>query len=309
MKKLAILTFLVFIFFAAINCGQNFADKYSEYGTLTFYDLSYTAFPEALRDSGYTYKGTHYSKEKHYSNSSTAVFIPKNFKQKDSVNFVYYFHGWWNNIKKSISTFEIIEQFAQSDMNAILILPETAFDAPDSYGGNLEKKLFFHKQLEEIIEKLENDNHITNTKIGDLVLAGHSGAYRVIAHILERGGLSKQIKEVYLFDALYSETDKYLNWIKTGGKRFINIYTDDGDTKTRSEEMMRFLQSDGIVFGFVKEKELVDSMFIYYNILFVHTDLSHSGVISRRSQLYNYLSTSQIEDSYKLKDKKAAPQK
>ncbi len=57
-----------------------------------------------------------------------------------------------------------------------------------------------------------------------MILAGHSGAYRVMANILQNGNV--EVKETILFDALYAETDKFIQWIKADtAHRFINIYT------------------------------------------------------------------------------------
>jgi len=62
-------------------------------------------------------------------------------------------------------------------------------------------------------------------------LSGHSGGYQVIASILDHGGLTNTLKEVWLFDALYARTDKFLaSWDKSHG-RLIDIYTEHGGTR------------------------------------------------------------------------------
>jgi len=45
-----------------------------------------------------------------------------------------------------------------------------------------------------------------------IILSGHCGGYRVISAILDRGGRSAHVKEVWLFDALYAESDRFLMW-------------------------------------------------------------------------------------------------
>ena len=47
--------------------------------------------------------------------------------------------------------------------------------------------------------------------VWQLILAGHSGAYRVMANILQNGNVP--VNEVILFDALYAETDKFMIWL------------------------------------------------------------------------------------------------
>jgi hypothetical protein len=289
--KLLYSSVLIFLLVASNSCGQDLSDKYSSLGKLVLYELEYSAFPEKMRDTGHVYKSVHYPKDRHYNNRSALVFIPKNFNETDSINFVYYFHGWVNNIQKAIVTYDIIEQFEKSGVNAILIAAETAYDAPDSYGGNLEKENFFNLQLNEIATKLKSDGHINKTKIGKIVLAGHSGAFRVMAFMLEFGGLSHKVKEVYLFDALYSQTDKFINWMNLPDNRFINIYCDDGGTKERTEEMMKMLEDDNKKIYRVEEVNLTSDMLKDNRLIFIHSDLEHSEVIYKREQFYKFLST------------------
>ena len=95
--------------------------------------------------------------------------------------------------------------------------------------------------------------------LGRVVLSGHSGGYRVIAGILERGGLPATVKEVWLFDALYAETDKFLAWADRAHGRLLNIYTDQGGTKAECEAMMALLKKRGTPFLAVEESQLTPS--------------------------------------------------
>ena len=84
-------------------------------------------------------------------------------------------------------------------------------NAPDSYGGKLEQPDIFARLINDVFANLKKPNSIfTNATPGNIVLAGHSGVYRVMAHITAKGGLP--INEILLFDGLYSETEKYINW-------------------------------------------------------------------------------------------------
>jgi hypothetical protein len=83
-----------------------------------------------------------------------------------------------------------------------LVLPETTKDAPGSYGGKLEQKGVFKKFSNDVLAKLKKEKAIPkNCKTGNIILVGHSGAYRVMAHILHNGDL--HIKEVILLDAVF----------------------------------------------------------------------------------------------------------
>ena len=73
-----------------------------------------------------------------------------------------------------------------------------------------------------------------------------------MAAILDRGGLTAQIQEVWLFDALYAEADKFLAWADKSPGRLLNIYTDGGGTKDDAEVMMKLLKARPAGIGMVE---------------------------------------------------------
>ncbi|PIS29577.1 MAG: hypothetical protein COT43_03460 [Candidatus Marinimicrobia bacterium CG08_land_8_20_14_0_20_45_22] len=178
---------------------------YAEYGDLIVTRISSAPFPHPARMNGHEYEGKVYSTEQHYSDSSVAVFIPKNYRQTDQVDIVVHFHGWYNNIDSVLSTFKLVEQFSASGKNAILIIPQGPKNAPDSFGGKLEDSDGFSRFIADVLTFLKQNNKIKVQNLGNIVLSGHSGGYHVISYILMRGGLSGKISEVYLFDALYGQ--------------------------------------------------------------------------------------------------------
>ena len=54
---------------------------------------------------------------------------------KKTVDLVFWFHGWGNNVDSAAIRYELIKQFIASKRNAVLVLAETARNSPDSYGG------------------------------------------------------------------------------------------------------------------------------------------------------------------------------
>jgi len=68
--------------------------------------------------------------------------------------------------------------------------------------------------------------------VGRIILSGHSGGYQVnFSAIVDHGGMSDKVSEVWLFDALYAQTDRFLKWMDTRNGRLIDIYTEHGGTK------------------------------------------------------------------------------
>lgn len=285
MKNLILLLLLGLFFNGICQIDQSLGDVIK-------LELSSAPFPHNARANGHTYSDKFYPADAHYSDSTVMVFIPKNFTESEKTDFVIYFHGWYNNIDTACSKFKILEQFSGSNKNAILIFPEGPKNAPDSYGGKLEDENGFNNMMKDILAELIKRNNISSDKIGDLILSGHSGAYRVISFILMRGGLTANIKEVFLFDALYAELEKYAHWFTNYNGKFINIFTDNGGTKEDSHSLMDDLKGWQIPFLLKEEDEISDSELKENKLIFIHSKLGHNDVLTNNENLKRFLSAS-----------------
>jgi predicted esterase len=241
---------------------------------------SHTSFPDTARANGHTYNKVLYDAATHYMDSSVLIIAPKKLNANKKVDLIFWFHGWGNNIDTAASHFELIEQFAASRLNAVLVLAETTKDAPDSYGGKLEYNNTFKELVADVIQELKKEKVVSKKcEPGKIILAGHSGAYRVMAFILANGNMP--VQEVILFDALYAQTDKFLNWIRSDkSHRFINIYTDGGGTDGESKEMVKELIKANINADSIEEKELTQQLVLTQRILFIHSLHKHNDIIN-----------------------------
>jgi hypothetical protein len=250
-------------------------------------------FPHPKRHAGHTYNGKTYTAEDHYRDSSVMIFLPRHFKAAKTLDVVVYLHGWYNSIDSATAQFRITEQFAESRRNAVLVFPEGPKFAPDSFAGKLEDSCGLQRLLQETRATLLRTKAI-KTPVGTVILAGHSGAYRGIAHMLARGGVA--VREVWLFDALYGQKELFTHWLehdnKRLGGRFIGIYTDDGGTTAETEKLMEDLTARNVPFRLVQEQSLTKQDYTRSSVLFIHTDLQHNDVISRRGQFRQFLATS-----------------
>jgi len=240
---------------------------------------SNTSFPDTGRMEGHVYNNISYNSADHYSDSSVIIITPKNFYAKKKVDMIFWFHGWNNNIDSALVRYGLSRQFAEAGANAVLILAETAKDAPDSYGGKLELKNTFNKLVNDVLKKLVGMHVISTGCIaGNVILAGHSGAYRVIANILQNGNVP--VNEVILFDALYADTDKFMNWLTADkGLRFINIYTNDGGTYDETKNMMSQVKNLNIPADSLEEVDVTPAIIQNNKIIFIHTLHAHNDII------------------------------
>lgn len=250
---------------------------------------SHTSFPDTARAKGHVYNKIFYDAATHYMDSSVLIIAPKKLNANKKVDMVFWFHGWGNNIDSAAVRYELIKQFSASKLNAVLVFAETAKNAPDSYGGKLEYNNTFKELVAEIMQELRKEKAISKKcEPGNILLAGHSGAYRVMAFILANGNMP--VQEVILFDALYAQTDKYLNWIQADKThRFIDIYTDGGGTDEESKQMVIQLIRLNISTDTIEEKELTPQLVLTKKIIFIHSLHRHNDVINNPDNFQLFL--------------------
>jgi len=241
---------------------------------------SHAAFPDTGRAKGHIYDNKLYSAAEHYQDSTVLIIAPKNFHTAKKADIIFWFHGWRNNVDNAAARYELTKQFILSKRNAVLVLAETARDAPDSYGGKLENAGVFKALVADVLIGLKAKGIIKpNCRVGNILLAGHSGAYRVMAGIIKKG--SEPIDEIILFDALYAETDIFTAWIKADpAHRFINLFTDHGGTLDETHAMTKLLDDADVNYLKLEEKDALPAQYRSQRILFIHSLQQHDDIVN-----------------------------
>jgi hypothetical protein len=263
-----------FIFSSAMS------QDFNGYRILHF-SSAFSSFPDTGRADGHLYDSVLYTKAEHYNDSSVLLIIPKQLEKTPTIDLVFWFHGWRNNIDTAAEYYKLTRQFIASKRNAVLVLAETAKNAPDSYGGKLEQAGMFRLLTNDVLQTLKKQGIVSEqAKAGHIVLAGHSGAFRVIAYILKKGEVP--VQEVFLFDALYSHVDMYVNWLyQDPSHHFIHWYTNHGGgTDEMSDTMMLQLRNHHDRFNLAEETNINPVTIIDNNILFVHSLREHNDIIN-----------------------------
>jgi len=254
-------------------------------------------FPHPKRAEGHTYKNDFFSAAEHYNDSTVAIFIPNGFRETGTIDFVVHFHGWRNHVDEVLHRYQLLEQMAESGRNAVLVVPQGPRDAPDSFGGKLEDPDGFKSFMDEVAQTLRQKSALRRKDftIGSIILSGHSGGYRVMASILNRGGMTDHVKEVWLFDALYAETDKFLAWYDKYHGRLLDIYTEHGGTKDETQKLMATLKQRGTPFFSGDETKGTSSELSTIRPIFLFTTLEHDDVLQKDHTFKQFLETSCLE--------------
>jgi hypothetical protein len=278
--------------------AENLDTRYLSYGTLFVTNFQTAPFPHPDRAEGHKYHEEFFSAATNYSDGSVGIFVPKGFRETGKTDFIIHFHGWRNHIDTVLSQFNLVEQFCQSGRNAIFVVPQGPLDAADSFGGKLEDDHGFQRFINEMMQKLKERGIIHDSHVGDIILSGHSGGYHVMSGILARGGLQENIREVWLFDALYGGTENFTAWFAgTNAQRIIDIYTLHGGTREETEKLIESLKKNPAKTPFtaMKETDMKDSDLKNGRLIFIDSPLAHNEVIFKQNQFREYLKTSVLE--------------
>ncbi|MGA2247636.1 MAG: D-alanyl-D-alanine carboxypeptidase/D-alanyl-D-alanine-endopeptidase [Verrucomicrobiota bacterium] len=277
---------------------QSLADTYAPWGTLLVTQFVNAPFPHPDRAAGHRYHDEFFPAAEHYSDSTVALFIPKQFRAAARVDVVVHFHGWRHTVAGTLEEYKLIEQFAGSGKNAVLLVPQGPRNAADSFGGKLEDTNGFKAFMDEAAGKLRAAGVLarTNFDIGSVILSGHSGGYHVMAAILNHGGLAGKIREVWLFDALYGNADDFVAWQKNADGRLLDLYTDHGGTKEESELIMANYQTNGVNVFAAEDTNAIPQNLETNRIVFLHSDLAHDDVLSKRGAFGEFLKTSCLQN-------------
>ncbi|HTD39588.1 MAG TPA: hypothetical protein VK671_03140 [Mucilaginibacter sp.] len=282
----AVLLILLMIFWK-----NSFAQNVNS-GVIFHIQSSHTSFPDTGRTNGHTYDKVLYTAAEHYHDSTVLIIAPKNLDAKKTVDLVFWFHGWRNSVDNAASYYELTKQFIASKKNAVLVLAETAKDSPDSYGGKLENPGVFKGLTQDVLNGLKGQHLIPKgCKAGHILLAGHSGAYRVMARIIKNGQMP--IDEVILFDALYAETPIFLDWIKADNThRFIDLYTDHGGTDEETHNMVKLIAQEHIPYLESEEGNINFQSILDNRLIFIHSLHEHNNVINNPDNFRLFLENS-----------------
>lgn len=272
--------------------GQDLPEKFAPYGRLIIAPFQSAPFPHPARAAGHTQGTNFYSTAAHYSDNSVALFVPNGFHPGRKTDFVVHFHGWGNSIKRAFEHYDLAQQFTASKRNAILIVPQGPFEARDSFDGKMEDPGGFERLIKEAVATLKERGVIKSDEIGKIILSGHSGGYEAISSIVAWGGLTENIREVWLFDALYANTERFVVWFDHHPNgRFLDIYTDHGGTKDEVLNLIAMLEGNKVPL-YKGEESALKPKDLKNHLVFIHTELPHDEVMQHTEMFRRFLESS-----------------
>lgn len=237
-------------------------------------------YPHESRQDGWKIRDRLYPRDPHYIDSSVGIFIPAGYEPAETVHLLFYFHGHMNNVRKAFDVFKLREQIAAAGRNVIAVFPEGPKDAEDSGCGKLDEKGGLGRLTHEVLDRLAEDGKIRTRRLGRVLLAGHSGAYRVISFCLENGGLEEHISDVCLLDASYGRLDAFVEFtVRRPQARLFSIFTDH--LAGENVYIMTHLREKSVAYELAAEQWANDATLRDTRLLFLHAEkLTHDGTVA-----------------------------
>ncbi len=231
--------------------------------------------------------------------STVMVFVPSTFRDGGTLDLIVHFHGHGAKAKKAIWDHQLRGQLYDSRRKSILVMPQ----GQDNAWGKLEESGGLARLLTEVRQVLQAKQvrgrmgrHAvgTRSRLGTVVLSGHSGGYVPIARCIKpidgrpTGGVD--VREVWLFDALYNDLEVFRDWVlarkktrRSKGHRLMSIYT-SGTTMSLSHQLRDDLEEKDIdCVTDEPEGSISREEFGAAQALFIQTGLSHHACTSQNN--------------------------
>jgi hypothetical protein len=131
------------------------------------------------------------------------VYMPAGYRP-ETAGWTIFVHGYYVDADRAWSQFELGDQFAASDRNALFVVPEASIG---------DEEGIFWPDLRELLETV-----IALTKVkpplGPAIVMAHSGGFRTVASWLE-----SNVREIVLLDAAYGRLRDFKSWVEGDGRR------------------------------------------------------------------------------------------
>lgn len=245
-----------------------------------------------------------------YEDDTVFAFVPAHYRYRpeEGVAALVHFHGHNTSAERAMAAHELREQLADSRQNAILVVPQLAVFAADSSCGRLEAAGGLERLLGDVVPAAASTGRVTlgecafpeDAPLGTVCVSAHSGGYHAAACALRAGGV--EIRETYLFDALYAETDAFRDWVvaRRGEPlhrrhKLVSYFTEGGTTEVMNQALRSQLDRAGVLVAEeMAEGELSRHDLSHAEAVFVRTGLWHSAVTWETNALRDVLFASAL---------------
>jgi hypothetical protein len=166
------------------------------------------------------------------------VWVPPGYRSK-TAGIVVYVHGYGGaggsmRADRAWDSYKLAEQFKASRQNAIFIVP----DAPTANEDSVK-----YPKLSELLRAVWRNTKLQRPR-GQLVVIGHSGAFRTIVEWLDY----RPLAHVILLDALFAGAPRFVEWLESAkGHQHHKLTMVGKTTAAAAESFLKKFKQDTIV--------------------------------------------------------------
>lgn len=171
-----------------------------------------------------------------YCDDRVLLALPRDFDARRPATLVLYLHGNRALLERDVLARQrVLAQVRAANINAALIAPQFARDAPDSSAGRFAVRGVCRALLDESAQGLRElcarrDGRAPPAATFDqapLILVAYSGGYCPAAAALAVGRIRARVRGVVLLDALYDHAPVFAEWFACQRRRafLLSAYT------------------------------------------------------------------------------------
>jgi hypothetical protein len=245
-----------------------------------------------------------------YHDDTVLVFVPAHYRYRaeEGVATLVHFHGHNTTVERAATAHQLREQLTDSRQNALLVVPQLAVLSADSACGKLETPGGLARLLEEAVAMTAHAGRTTlgetriplSAALGTVCVSAHSGGYHAAGCSLRLGGMD--VRETYLFDALYAEIDAFRDWVvaRRGESlhrrhKLVSYFAEGGAPEANSLLLRAQLEHAGVLCEEERQEgELSRHELSHAEAVFARTSLWHSQVTWETNALRDCLFASAL---------------
>ena len=201
-----------------------------------------------------------------YAESRVLLAVPANFDATRPVTLVVFLHGNRARLQRDVlERQQVLRQIRRADINALLVAPQFALDAPDSSAGRFAVRGLFRTFLDEAshgLERLCAARDAQHPRSGCLqhasvIIIAYSGGYCPAAAALKVGRANGRIRGVVLLDALYDHAALFSTWLAQHQRAAFLVSAYTHSTRPCNVRVRALLAQQGLVYSLGLETPLM----------------------------------------------------
>jgi hypothetical protein len=185
-----------------------------------------------------------------YSSRDVLLAVPHNFDARETATMVVYLHGNRARLERDVvQRQQLVRQVCAADINAVLVAPQLALDAPDSSAGRFAQRGVFRRFLDEAADGLGTLGQVDAAvfRRARVILIAYSGGYCPAAAALRLGGVRSRVRGVVLLDALYDHAALFAAWFEQHHRHAFLVSAYTHSTRRGNVHLRGLLQQGPVV--------------------------------------------------------------